>query len=77
MPGVRSSGEDLDGELIGVDVGGTKVFAVRLRVPEGSAAPEVVDSVEAASDAGAPGVLDAITDAARPLRLKGEAETHH
>ena len=71
MPGVRSSGEDLDGELIGVDVGGTKVFAVRLWVPEGSAAPEVVDSVEAASDAGAPGVLDAITDAATTLADRG------
>jgi glucokinase len=67
MRAVSSSGERSGIELIGVDVGGTKVLGVRVRVRDGSSAPEVLDTVELPSVAHGSEVLDVIVAAVQAL----------
>ncbi len=67
MPVVSSSGEPSATDLIGVDVGGTKVLGTRVRVGAGHSVPEVVQTLEAPSSAGGAAVLDAIVSVAERL----------
>lgn len=59
MPSSSSSHRDVR-RCIGVDVGGTKILAVVLDVPEDGRAPEVVERELIASQAASPAVLEDI-----------------